>query len=190
VFVEDVHMRSSLTQFILSACFLALASGAAAQGRVPAADSGAIGGEVGLMFPRSDALDSGPVLEGFYEYYFARRASVRIGLGWANPSFARDDEDSLRTLRVAVDAVYNWERGAVHPFAGAGLGIYFVQPKENGESVGDSETKLGATIFGGAEFFTSRTVSVKGEARYHLLGDVFRANPGGLALTIGLKKYF
>ena len=183
-------MRGALRQFILSACFLALATSAAAQRRVPATDSGAIGGDVGVMVPRSDALASGPVLEGFYEYYFTPRASVRLGLGWANPSFERDDEDSLRTLRVPVDFVYNWEGGAIHPFVGAGMGIYFVQPKENGESAGDSDTKLGATFFGGAEFFTGRTVSVKGEARYHVVGDVFGVNPGGLAVTIGVKTYF
>lgn len=38
-------------------------------------------------------------------------------------------------------------------------------------------TKLGGTIFGGVEFFTSKTFAVKGEARYH-------------ALTIGVKSYF
>ena len=183
-------MRKSLRQFILSAAFVALASGAAAQGRVPATDSGAIGGDVGVIVPRSDALSSGPVLEGFFEYYFSPRTSLRLGLGWADPSFDRDDEDSLRTLRVPIDLVYNWEGGTVHPFVGAGIGIYFLQRKENGESFGDSETKLGATLFGGAELFTGRTVSVKGEARYHLVGDVFGLNPGGLAVTIGLKKYF
>jgi hypothetical protein len=183
-------MRTVLRQFILSACFVALASAATAQGRVPATDSGAIGGDVGVIAPRSDALDSGVVLEGFYEYYFTPRTSLRLGLGWANPSFQRDEEDSLRTLRVPVDVVYNWEGGTVHPFVGAGVGAYFVQRKENGESVGDSETKLGATLFGGAEFFTGRTVSVKGEARYHLIGDVFGLNPGGLAVTIGVKTYF
>ena len=183
-------MRSSLRQFILSACFLAVAASAAAQGRVPGTDSGAIGGEVGVLLPRSEALSSGAVLEGFYEYYFTPRTSVRVGLGWARLSYDRDDEDSLRTLRVPADIVYNWEGGQVHPFVGAGLGVYFVQPNENGESAGDSETKLGATILGCVEFFTGRTVAVKGEARYHLLGDAFGVNPGGLAATIGIKTYF
>ena len=183
-------MRSVLRQFILFASCTAVASAAAAQGRVPAADSGAVGGDVGIIVPRSEALGTGPVLEGFYEYYFTPRTSLRIGLGWANPSFDRDEDDSLRLLRVPVDVVYNWEGGVVHPFVGAGLGIYFVQPKDNGESAADSETKLGTTIFGGVEYFTGRAVSVKGEARYHLLGDVFGVNPGGLAVTIGLKTYF
>ena len=80
--------------------------------------------------------------------------------------------------------------GAVHPFVGAGLGIYFIQEKDNGNSFGEDHTKLGGTVFGGVEFFTSNTVSVKGEARYHLIDNINGLNPDGLALTIGLKKYF
>ena len=59
-----------------------------------------------------------------------------------------------------------------------------------GESIGDSETKFGGTIFGGVEYFTSNTVSLKGEARYHLVANSGAYNPDGLSLTIGLKKYF
>lgn len=183
-------MRSAFKHFILSILFLGVATVAAAQGRVPAAESGAIGGEIGVIAPRDEVLGTGLTLEGFYEYYFSARTSTRVGLGWANLPFDREDEDSLRTLRVPIDLVYNWEHGDVHPFVGAGVGIYFVQPKDNGESIGDSETKVGATLFGGAEFFTGPTFSVKGEARYHVVGDVFGLNPGGLAVTIGVKKYF
>ena len=38
-------------------------------------------------------------------------------------------------------------------------------------------TKLGGTVFGGVEFFTSNTVSVKGEARYHSDRQHQRAEP-------------
>lgn len=183
-------MHSSLRQFILSASFLALAASAAAQGRIPTTDSGALGGDVGVIATQSDELGAGPFVEGFYEYYFDPRVSLRVGLGWANAPFDREEEDSLRTIRVPMDVVYNWERGDMHPFVGSGLGIYFVQEKDNGESSGDSETKLGATIFGGAEFFTGRALSIKGEARYHFVGDTFGVNPGGLAVSIGVKTYF
>jgi opacity protein-like surface antigen len=184
-------MRRWFQHFTVVALLLLIPTVALAQRRrVPATDSGALGGDVGLFVPRSDALDAGPALEGFYEYYFTPRGSLRLGLGWANPSFAGRDNDSLRTLRVAVDGVYNWERGKVHPFVGAGIGIYFLQPKNNGNNAGDAETKTGATLFGGAEFFTSRTVSVKAEGRYHLVSESFGINPDGLALTIGMKKYF
>lgn len=183
-------MRSCVQHFILFACLVLLPAGASAQRRVPAAESAAVGGDIGIFLPRSEELDSSPALEGFYEYYFTPRASFRLGLGWAKPSFARGSDDDLRTVRVAVDAVYNWEGGAVHPFVGAGVGIYFLQPRDNGVSVEDSETKAGATLSGGVELFTSRTMAVKAEARYHLVPNAFGLNPDGLALTIGVKKYF
>jgi opacity protein-like surface antigen len=162
----------------------------AAQGRVPAAESGALGVDFGLFLPRDEGLESGLALEGFYEYYLSARTSVRLGVGWANPQFDGREDDSLRHVRVAGDIVYNWERGAVHPFAGVGLGVYFLQRKDNGESVGDSETKFGGTIFGGAEFFSSRTFALKAEARYHVIRDIGGLDPDGLALMVGVKTYF
>ena len=51
-------------------------------------------------------------------------------------------------------------------------------------------------LLGGIEYFTSNTVSIKGEASYHLISnaDGFAGrgprNPDGFKLTIGLKKYF
>jgi opacity protein-like surface antigen len=74
---------------------------------------------------------------------------------------------------------------------GGGLGIYFLQARSSGESIGDSETKVGATIFGGVELFTSQTLAIKGELRYHLIGNTDAGlNPDGATLTIGVKKYF
>jgi hypothetical protein len=163
---------------------------ASAQARMPHKDAAAVGAEVGVFFPKEDELTKGLVLEGFYEYYLSGRDSVRLGAGWLNPKFDRESSDSLRMIRVAVDLVHNWEGGAVHPFAGAGIATYFLQLRDNGENFGDGETKFGGTIFGGAEFFTSPNVSIKGEARYHIVSKVEGFNPSGLALTIGLKSYF
>jgi hypothetical protein len=158
--------------------------------QTPRADSAAVGGDVGIFLPAQDGMKSGATLEGFYEYYPTARTSLRLGLGWANPKTKPDEDDSVRMIRVAGDVVYNWERGSVHPFAGGGVGIYFLQPKDNGENLGDSETKFGGTLFGGAEFFTSNTLSFKAEARYHLVANPGAYNPDGLALTVGVKKYF
>lgn len=158
--------------------------------QTPRTDSAAVGGDIGIFFPRAEELKSGLNLEGFYEYYLSPRTSIRLGVGWLNPKRELEDEDSVRYIRVAGDLVRNWEGGNVHPFVGAGLGIYFLQQKDNGENFGDSETKLGGTLFGGAEFFVNNTTTVKAEARYHLIQNVDGFNPDGLALTIGLKKYF
>lgn len=182
-------MRRIVHGVIFSAA-LFLPAAALAQGRVPAADSAAIGGDVGVFIPRGDGLDNGPVLEGFYEYYLDPRTSVRLGVGWARPGFEREDEDTMRYVRVGGDLAYNWEGGAIHPFVGAGVGAYFLQQKDNGRSIGDAETKLGGNLFGGIEYFTSPTLSIKGEARYHVISDAGGFDPDGLALTIGVKKYF
>lgn len=175
---------------VLTGLLLALPLPAFAQRRVPATDAAAIGGDIGLFLPRDPILSTGPAVEGFYEYYLSARSSIRLGVGWASPKRAVEHEDALRYVRVAMDVVHNWEGGAVHPFVGAGFGVYFLQPMDNGQSFGDSESKPGGTLFGGAEFFTNRRTSVKAEARYHLVKDTVGVNPDGLALTIGLKRYF
>ena len=91
--------------FIVAALILLSPATAFAQ-RVPANDSGAIGGEVGIFLPREERLRWGPALEGFYEYYFSPRQSLRIGLGWTEPKFDFDDEDGFRIVRVPVDLVF------------------------------------------------------------------------------------
>jgi hypothetical protein len=176
--------------FIVFTLIVACPSVAVAQRRLPAAASGAVGGDLGVFIAREAGLGSGLSLDGFYEYYFTPRTSVRLGLGWANPSYDHDTNRRLRHLRVGGDVVSNWERGAIHPFAGAGLGVYFLQTTQNGESVGDSETRVGGAFFGGVEYFTSRTVALKGEARYALIKDLPGTNPDGLTLMVGIKKYF
>ena len=166
---------------------------AEAQGRTPRTDSAAVGADVGIFRPSDDALEPGLSLDGFYEYYLSPRTSLRLGVGWTNPEFEFEPDESLRYVRVGGDLIYNWEYGAIHPFAGAGLGLYILQPRENGNDIFDSESKLGGVLLGGVELFTSNTVSVKGEVSYHLISNVDNfgpANPDGLKVSIGLKKYF
>ena len=182
-------MKTLVRSSILAIVFSMAPSHVFAQ-RTPYADMAAVGGDVGIFIPRDDFLSSGLNLEGFYEYYMTSRTSIRLGVGWMNPKFDHDDEDGFRYVRVGGDIVRNWEGGTIHPFVGAGLGVYFIQERDNGQNFGDSHTKLGGNIFGGLEFFTSDTVSVKGEARYHIIDNINGFNPDGLALTIGLKKYF
>ena len=172
------------------AIVVAIPALASAQGRMPHKGAGAVGVDVGVVLPKEDLLTKGPVVEGFYEYYLSARDSVRVGAGWLNPKFEDEHADSIRQIRIAVDVVHNWEGGTVHPFVGAGLGTYFLQHRDNGTNFGESETKLGGTVFAGAEFFTSNTFAVKGEARYHIVQKVREFNPSGLSLTIGVKSYF
>ena len=169
---------------------LGLPAAAAAQGRMPHKDAGAIGAEVGVFFPQQDGMSTGPEIDGFYEYYMTARDSLRVGAGWANPKNEADSNLRTRQIRVGVDLIHNWEGGAVHPFLGAGLGAYFLQPRLDGTNLGDSATKIGGTMFGGVEFFTSNTFAIKGEARYNVVQKSGDYNPSGLSLTFGVKSYF
>jgi hypothetical protein len=46
-------------------------------------------------------------------------------------------------------------------------------------------------VGGGIEYLTGRTVALKGEARYHVIGNTRSGlDPSGLGLTAGLKKYW
>ena len=62
------------------------------------------------------------------------------------------------------------------------------QPRNNGSNEGDSDANLGAN-FGGVEFSTGPTTSVKAEGPCHAVTNARGFNPDGLSLTIGLKKY-
>ena len=178
---------------IIAIVLLILPSMAEAQGRTPRTGSAAVGGDVGWFFPTDEALNASVSLDGFYEYYLAPRTSIRLGLGWTAPEYDFETDESLRYVRIGGDVIYNWERGAIHPFAGAGLGIYIMQPSEDGNDTADSESKLGGALLGGLEYFTSNTVSLKGEVSYHFISGVDNfgpADPSGFKLAIGLKKYF
>ena len=169
---------------------VALPSIALAQRRMPHREANAIGGEVGLFMPRASGMATGPSIDGTFEHYINARDSIRVNVGWMQPHEEANTDRKMREVRVAGDLVHNWEGGAVHPFVGAGLGVYFLQPRLNGENDGGSATKFGGTVLGGAEFFTSKTVAVKAEARYHIVANSGTYNPSGLSLSVGLKSYF
>ena len=164
---------------------------AAAQERAPHTGSTAVGLVAGAFIPRDGQLDVAPIVSVLLEYYVTPRVSLRTDFGVTNPSFVRESSDSLRQIPLRVDVNYNWEGGKWHPFVGTGVGAYFIQPRDNGESFGGSETKAGFNVGGGVEYFTGRTVSLKGEARYHIISKVAGGqDPSGLVLTAGLKKYW
>jgi len=181
--------RRVLGVLILGSC--AWPAAVSAQERVPYAGSTAVGVDVGVFLPREAQLDNAPIVSGLLEYYVTPRVSLRTDFGLTNPGFSRESTDSLRQIPLRMDVNYNWEGGKWHPFVGAGVGAYFLQFKDNGHALGQSETKPGVNVGGGAEYFTGRTVSIKGEARYHAIGHTQTGqDPSGLVVTAGLKKYW
>lgn len=164
---------------------------AVAQERAPHTGSTAVGLDAGAFIPRDGQFNVAPIVNVLLEYYVTPRVSLRTDFGVTNPSFARESTDSLRQIPLRVDLNYNWEGGKLHPFVGTGVGAYFIQPKDNGKSFGASETKAGFNVGGGLEYFTGRTVALKGEARYHIIGRTAGGqDPSGLVFTAGLKKYW
>ena len=161
-----------------------------AQARQPAEGSVAVGGAVGAFLPSDDALDNAPHVEGQVQYQFTPRVGVRFGLGFTNPSFKSESEDSLRQIRIGADLIYNWEHGAWHPYVGAGLGAHLLQLKDNGNDFGDAESTLGGAALGGVEYFFARDAAITGEARYQFVDDINGISPSGLLFAIGVKKYF
>jgi hypothetical protein len=169
---------------------LALPAASFAQARMPHTDAGAVGADVGFFVPRQDGMSTGPEISGFYEHYLSPRDSVRAVVGWTNANVEGVTDARVRQVRIAAELIHNWEGGAVHPFLGVGLGAYVLQRRLGGADVGDNATKLGGTLIGGVEYFTSNTFAIKGEAHYHVVSDWDDYNPSGLALSIGVKTYF
>jgi opacity protein-like surface antigen len=183
-------VRRAFGVFMLASCIM-LSGVATAQERAPHAGSVAAGIDAGVFIPKEDALETAPIVSVLLEYYVTPRVSLRTDFGLTDPGFSFESSDSLRQIPLRLDVNYNWERGKWHPFVGAGAGAYFLRFKDNGQAFGDTETKLGFNVGGGIEYFTGRTVSLKGEARYHMIDDMRSGtDPSGLVFTGGLKKYW
>ena len=188
--LDEEDMMTTARALLLGAMILAsIASNAAAQSRVPDEGMAAVGGNIGIIVPK-DPFETDIALSGTFDYYLTPRLSLRPGVLWANPG-VKDHDESLQRVGLLFDVIYNWERGKWHPFAGAGVGAYFFQPKAFGESFREDEKNLGAQIGGGVEYFANRTTVIKGEAQYHFIdqGDLPQS-PSALTLMIGVKKYF
>ena len=175
---------------VLVSCVI-MSGTARAQERSPHTGSVAVGVDAGAFIPNEDQLDNALILSTLIEYYVTPRVSLRTVFGLTDPGFAGGSPDSLRQIPLRADVNYNWEGGKWHPFVGAGVGAYFLRFKNSGQTIGDSETKVGFNVGGGLEYFTGRTVSLKGEARYHVIDDMRGGqDPSGFVITGGLKKYW
>jgi opacity protein-like surface antigen len=150
----------------------------------------AVGGDIGVFVPADDQLDRSLIWGGFVEGYVTPRVGIRGSLFLTSPEYERGTDEHERQLRLGADVIYNWEGGRIHPFVGGGLGAHFLQFTDNGDSIGESDTKLGVSVLGGLEYFLNRAWTLKGEARYQWVDDRPGVDPDGLALTVGLKRYF
>lgn len=183
------------SSFVHRLCFSALAAlllvpVAASAQPVPTAGQVAAGAELGV-FPHADPrLSPGIVGGGLLEVYATPRIGVRGTVTAIRNGYDRLDGDDERQLRLGLDVIYNWERGAIHPFVGGGVGMHFLRFHRDGRNEGPNDTAFGTQVLGGLEFFLNRAWTLKGEGRYQWVGDRPNLNPDGLALTVGVKRYF
>lgn len=157
---------------------------------VPDAGQVAAGGEIGVFIPKDEQIEPGLVGGGFVEFYATPRVGIRGSLMAMRSGYDRRDDDDERQLRFGADIIYNWEFGSVHPFVGGGIGVHLLRFYRDGDNEGPNDTNFGAQALGGAEFFMNRVWTVKAEGRYLWVADRPNLDPDGLALTIGLKRYF
>ena len=171
----------------LTLCLL-VPLGAAAQPRAPHAGGTAVGAELGFFAP-DDEFDGALIVGGYFVFHPTPRVGIRPSLSYTSPEFQRDPNANLRQVRLGVDALYNWEQGRWHPFVGAGLGLHVLTLEDRGGTIDDA-TELGVSVVGGVEYFTTRRTALTFEGRYQFVDDILGSEPGGLALTIGVKRYF
>jgi opacity protein-like surface antigen len=161
------------------------------QGRRSHDETAAVGLEAGAWVPHHAEFDVAPFFEGFFEYHPDRHLMIRPALGWAEASHTGQRVDAVRLATLRVDVNYIWNATPWRPFAGAGIGAYFMQAKRDGVSFGESETKPGLSLGGGVEYVFHRAVGLRGEVRYHEILRTFTGlDPSGLTLTGGIVAYF
>lgn len=179
---------SCLTRLALSAfCATLFPAAVAAQ---PNAGQVAVGAEFGVFLPADEQLDSGLVGGGLIEFYATPRVGIRGTVTAIRNDYERGGDDEERQLRFGADVIYNWEFGSVHPFLGGGVGVHLLRFYDEGDNIGPNDTEFGTQVLGCAEFFMNREWTIKAEGRYQWVGDRPLFNPDGLALTIGVKRYF
>lgn len=184
-------MRTLFFPVALAATLMSPAASSAQERRQPHTGSQAVGFEIGSFIPDNDAFQRDLLLNGLFEYYVRPRVSLRTEFGYTDPGQRREPTDSLRQVPLRLDVNYNWEGGSWHPFVGAGLGAYFLRQKDNGRPFGDTTTEPGVNLGAGIEYFMTRSVTFKGEGRYHWIGTPINGpEVSGWAVTAGFKKYY
>ena len=106
---------------------------------------------------------------------------MRFGVGCTDTDIRPRGRRLAQPDPPRADLLYNWEHGAWHPYVGGGLGAHLLQVKDNGNDLGDGESKLGGVVLGGVEYFFTRDAVLTGEFRYQFVQDVRRLQSFGRA---------
>lgn len=165
---NDKLLRVSLLVLILSA-MPALAQ-TQTTSTAPLQGDMAVSANLGFSHAFDDPFDGvEPVLTGTFEYFTTPRISWRGLLGIT--SFEAEDapgDVSIDSTFFNANFVYNWERGKIHPYATAGIGLYDQSPSDDLPDDFD-ETAFGANGGGGLYWFLGARWALKFEGTFHLL---------------------
>src|SRR3989337_1745897 len=93
-----------------------------AQGSTPAANTVAIGGDIGFMATHYSEEAAAFEIDAFVEYYYTGRVSVRGQYGWSRTDLQAAPQRSVRRQHVLLSVIYNIELGRFRPYATVGGG--------------------------------------------------------------------
>jgi hypothetical protein len=154
------------TLFVLLAPIVALA---ATPSTAPKTGDMAVSGNLGFAAPLDGPFDGvEPAITGTFEYYTDPRISWRGLIGFTSFDADLPGDPNVDATFLNASFVYNWERGKIHPFATAGMGVY----SKNGSSglpPDFDETVFGINAGGGVDWFLGPRWGLKFEGSMHAL---------------------
>jgi hypothetical protein len=163
---------------------------------VPDEGMTAVGVSIGGSLASDASLSNGLEIAGNIETYLSPRVSLRGQVAWTTWDIVgRGFTGSVRPLVFDGNVVYNWEGGAWHPYATAGLGLYHYAFDIDGLPSGSHDNKFGADIGGGIEGFLTLHTTFTGEILYHAVqtpavGPIGAFESRFWSVRAGVKHYF
>ena len=153
----------------------------------------AIGGSIGASVPTDASFKNGLEIAGTVEDYLTPRVSIRgqvAGTWW--DITGRGFTGTTKPVIFDGNVVYNWERGAIHPYVTGGVGLYHYG--FDFAPVTGSANKAGVDLGGGVEFFATRRVTFTFEGLYHAVSSPVQSPLASFesrfwTFSVGLKKY-
>jgi hypothetical protein len=154
---------------IVFVMLVSIVSLAATPSTAPKTDDMAVSGNLGFAVPFDGPFSSlEPAITGSFEYYTTPRISWRGLLGFTSFTADLPGDPTVDSAFVNASFVYNWERGNIHPFATAGIGVYN-QNGSHGLPSEFDETVLGVNGGGGIDWFLGPRWGLKFEGSMHAL---------------------
>jgi len=165
-------------------------------GAVPNDGMSAVGVSIGTSLPGDVGLEDGVTIAGNAETYLSPRVSLRGQVEWMKWNIiGRGFTGTVRPLVFDANGVYNWERGAWHPYVTGGIGLYHYAFDIDGLPSGSHDNKFGADLGGGLEGFINLHTTVTAEVLFHAVqspavGPIGTFESRFWSLRAGVKHYF